>query len=566
MPRLLARTTCALGISTLALASMTLPRSAAAEPAAPGAAGIAPSPRELVARGDRLRRVHAYEEALTEYQGAQKVAPSPSTLRKIADVERELGHLDGAASAYEGVLASKDVGREDRKAAEAALKALSTGAATMVLRAPDGAAVTIDDRPVEVKSAGIRVTPGAHVVRVTKDGFEPFLEAVDVAAGATSTVDVALAPLSQDGALVVREKKGARMPVIIDGKAVGSTPYRTKLPAGDHIVEVSGQNVATVRATVGVVARQRSELVVEAITTVGVVNVRPVPANAKILVDGTAVTAPANGALELPQGTHTLVAKAAGYQDSATTLRVDPGTTASWAPRLEPIVNAPPPPDYLGGHFDVGLQGNVPVVGKFDPCAAAPAPPSSCSNGDPLGGGLLIAGGYNFGLVGVDVSVVPSFHIGSSELSYLGGDTLAPEAAVAHDQTIIIGDVGGVAAVGPSFATQGQVARFTASLGGGFAVRHIFVKRTMSGGILDQTSGEQTGFGPAGLARIGFLLGSTPGFKVQIGALGMLEALSVETQPLARTANNISYTVPPYAVLNGVQLYVGPELTMRFGY
>lgn len=74
----------------------------------------------------------------------------------------------------------------------------------------------------------LRVPAGSHVVRVHKEGYEPFETLVDVAGATTQHVQAALIKLKATGALQVFESTGKELSVVVDGVdgdgAVAGTP------------------------------------------------------------------------------------------------------------------------------------------------------------------------------------------------------------------------------------------------------------------------------------------------------------------------------------------------------
>jgi hypothetical protein len=68
----------------------------------------------------------------------------------------------------------------------------------------EGAAVTIDGRPRGETPAvsTVFLAPGAHTVRVTKDGFQPAEEQVELAAGKKKPLVVSLRPVASAAAIV----------------------------------------------------------------------------------------------------------------------------------------------------------------------------------------------------------------------------------------------------------------------------------------------------------------------------------------------------------------------------
>lgn len=556
----------------LLAASLATPGAASAQAAATPSAA-----RELVVVGDKLQRLHLYEAALADYRRAYEMEPLASTLRRIAESERALGDVSDATASYERLLARRDLSRDDKKAAEKALTALAAETATLVITAsPANAAVALDGQPVGLAPVKpYRVTaPGLHVVRVTMENFEPFVTTIDAAAGATQTVVVALAAEVTDGSIFIRDGRDRKVRFSIDGKEAGTTPFRGELRTGEHAIDVTEPRMRAPRVVVKVAAKQRIEAVVETEDTVGTVKLVPEPKDAEITIDGKIASRPPQGETEVSLGEHLFVAKATGHTTTSERLEVVAGRPLTWSPRLERVVvaapAAPEEPDYEGGHFDVGLHGSFPIAGRVDTC---PSPPtgSTCTagtGGTALGGGLLLRAGYNFGVVGLDFTLLPSFHSLEDNVSYPGGATVpgVPEGSFKHAQTIKVLDLGGLVAVGPTFATHGRIARASGGIGAGVALRYVSLERTMTGSLVDDVSTSATRVGAGGVAHLSVLLGSTPGPKLELGVLVSAEGLDLSTAPIDRLVNGTKFTVRSYDVYKGVQVYLGPVISGRFGY
>ncbi len=106
----------------------------------------------------------------------------------------------------------------------------------------NNANVYVDGVLVGRGDLSINIPAGAHTVKVTLDGFETFQQNITVQNGQTTTINVNLQPIVQDGTLVVRSNvAGAR--VFVNGNEVGTIGQDgsltvTGLPAGSHEVTV----------------------------------------------------------------------------------------------------------------------------------------------------------------------------------------------------------------------------------------------------------------------------------------------------------------------------------------
>ena len=113
---------------------------------------------------------------------------------------------------------------------------VSTG--FVLLSAPDGADVFLDERPVgRTPLAGpYPAPPGEHRVRVSRLGFAPYSEALRVYKGKVAGLLVEMIPIA--GVLQLRVNvAGSR--VFIDGKYAGDAPIELELVTGPHNVRVA---------------------------------------------------------------------------------------------------------------------------------------------------------------------------------------------------------------------------------------------------------------------------------------------------------------------------------------
>src|SRR5262249_20181463 len=90
----------------------------------------------------------------------------------------------------------------------------------------------------------LRVRVGGHVVRVYKEGFEPFERRLDIAGGQRAQVTAHLRALRNEeiGRLQVVELGGKELDVLVDGVAVGKTPrWEGPVAVGNHVVTLRGE-------------------------------------------------------------------------------------------------------------------------------------------------------------------------------------------------------------------------------------------------------------------------------------------------------------------------------------
>ncbi len=105
-------------------------------------------------------------------------------LREYPEAERDLARFlaeDGGAS------------EEDIARARAALADVRTHLGTVRLRvAPDAASIYVDDAPTPARSGDLRLAAGTHALRIEAAGFQPARRTVELKAGETAALEVAL--------------------------------------------------------------------------------------------------------------------------------------------------------------------------------------------------------------------------------------------------------------------------------------------------------------------------------------------------------------------------------------
>jgi hypothetical protein len=158
--------------------------------------------------------------------------------------------------------------------------------------AEPGAEIAVDglQRGEYPLAAPLRARVGTHVVRVVKEGFEPFEARVEVAGGKLERVDARLRPLRRAGRLRVIEQSGRALVVLVDGSVVGKTPWDGQLSPGEHAVALRGEgDVGTPPMRVVVEESRTVPLTLSAEELAAALRVEPVPANATVAIDGVTV-------------------------------------------------------------------------------------------------------------------------------------------------------------------------------------------------------------------------------------------------------------------------------------
>ncbi len=128
-----------------------------------------------------------------------------------------------------------------RPAPARAAPAPTTGSLSLICLV-DGAEYVIDEgrdsaiRGVTPIKVPIRLKPGPHTIRVSKEGYLPYSEVFDIAAGSTSEVEADLVLYS--GTLKILATP-AGVQVQVDGKVLGAAPVEASVSIGEHVVRLT---------------------------------------------------------------------------------------------------------------------------------------------------------------------------------------------------------------------------------------------------------------------------------------------------------------------------------------
>jgi hypothetical protein len=205
--------------------------------------------------GSKLYAEGALREALAAFELSYKSLPRASSLQNIAQCHRDLKQFDKAWTAYDELLRtfSASLKPDKLEAARTALAELGkvTGAVTISLTEP-GVRVTVDDVDAgETPLRPLRLAVGPHTLRVTKAGFRVLQRTIEIHGGEQVSID---GPLERDlptGHVAVAASTGARVPVRVDGVAIGLLPWEGDLPPGKHRFEAGGAAPVVVEVAAG---------------------------------------------------------------------------------------------------------------------------------------------------------------------------------------------------------------------------------------------------------------------------------------------------------------------------
>lgn len=408
----------------LVIAALVAGRHVHAAPPAPGADASSPARPDEDARRAEARRhfevgvEHSdrseWDAALVEFLASRATLPTSKSTYNAAVCLRKLQRFDEALEMYETFLEEfPGASAAEKQIAEKELAQLKASVGVIELRgAAKGVKIVVDgrDRGTFPLAGPLRVGAGRHTVRVLAGGFLPFEARVDVAGTTTVTLDVQLVTLTAAGRLRVTEQAGRAVDVVLDGAAVGKTPWEGAVAPGAHTVLLRGEgNVGTQPVRPSVTLDQVVSLNLLAEELDASVHIDPLPASSIVAVDGVEL---GRGAWEgrLRPGAHEITATAEGFLPYKRAFTLQKDATETLAVRLErdpkSALFAQPSPSIvfeLDGSAPLGLLAGGDLA---DACTGA------CSASLPAGARGVLHGVYQLGSglgAGVDVGYLLLF-------------------------------------------------------------------------------------------------------------------------------------------------------------
>jgi hypothetical protein len=274
--------------------------------------------KERFLRGLELAQRDDWDAALAEFEASRAIFPTRAALRNAAVSLRNLKRYADAIQMYEELVASlgKEMSEDEKKKTDEAIAELRAYVGEFDVTSDQaGATVVIDGKQYGTTPLPRRilVNSGTHTLRVSKEGFETFEATLTIAGKQVKNVSAPLKALSKSGTLIVNEASGKTLDVVVDGAVVGKTPFRGVFPIGRHSVLLRGEgDLGSLPGSAEVLENQTATLSLSATKLDAEVRVEPVPASARVDVDGQNVGA---GIWQgrLTSGSHRLEVYAEGH-------------------------------------------------------------------------------------------------------------------------------------------------------------------------------------------------------------------------------------------------------------
>lgn len=546
-----------------------------------------------IADGEKAARAKDWPAALKAYETANQTSPSADALEGIANAHYQLKHDGQAFTAYSEWL-DKYGGKAPaaKKAqAQARVKELEAKTGTLAIEVNEkDAQIAVDDAPVGKSPLAnpVRLSAGPHRVRVTKDGFLSFDAAPNVVPGTPATLTAKLEVASSKGKLVVREKTGKAIRVIVDGTDMGDAPWSGEVEAGAHEVAGRSPTMAAVPQKLNVERGKENVVELAASSTTAPLKVSTDDGKGLIYIDDKLV---GEGSFsgEIPAGQHRIRVTREGYDpyEEDVVLEDKKPTARSVALKLGSKIETGPVQKasralegfYGGfqfmGHLLPGGMGSSPE--KLCDAPDRPKELSECDAGSGVGGAFGGFFGHHWDPVGVELFFLAQYdqqspNLGWANSSLDGG--IGPDPA--RKEEYKLRRVGGLGAMRVRFTLQGEKLRFSTAAGVGLSTRSVFLERTATAAsdpsLQDKLIGDGQGYlsfalnlEPSIQYRITEGVAAMFGFSLTVDSPTSIDDLPRSSPEAGRRLGPAGLSTPAYDLASGTQVWTGLFLGMMFG-
>ena len=401
-------------------------------------------------KGIAVLREEAWAPALAEFLLSRSLYPTRAATNNAAIVLRKLLRYDESLDMFETCLRDFQVPAAERAAAQRAIAELRGLVGTIdISGAEPGAAIVVSGQTKgeypQVKP--IRVAAGTHIVRIMKEGYEPFEIRLDVAGGQTAVVKAKLRVLTRSGKLRIKEGTGKTVDVLVDNAVVGQTPWQGTLSVGSHMVALRGEGkLGTQPAAAPVKSQELTTLSLLAEELEASLRVDPTPPGASVWINSVNV---GRGVWlgRLKTGEHRVEVKTDGFLPAVRVVQLEKGQRENVALQLErdddaEIWRKP-------SKITVDVSTSFVVAPTFGGDVAGTCS-GDCARSVGIGGLGLVHGGYEFGS-GIGLGLEAGYLIATQDVEGRAGGltphgVATPNRGTVNDALRLTGFLAGVTA------------------------------------------------------------------------------------------------------------------------
>jgi hypothetical protein len=402
-------------------------------------------------KGLTLLQEEAWAAALAEFLASRELYPTRAATNNAAIALRKLQRFDESLDMFEALL--RDFPRMpagERTLAQRAVAELRELTGTIeITGAEPGAAILVGGqaRGDYPPLSPLRVSAGTHLVRVFKEGFEPFEARADVAGGQTAHIVAKMTALTASGRLKVAERSGRALEVLVDNVSVGVTPWEGTQSVGDHTVTLRGKGrTGTPPAAALVKPRELTALTLVAEELDAAIRIEPTPPGASVVIDSVPV---GHGVWIgwLKSGPHKVEVGSEGFLPTTRDVTLQRGGREIVNVQLDRDPNSALWKKPSRWTFEI--NGGVPLVPSFGGSIASGCT-GSCSTSLGVGAIGLFHAGYQLGS-GLGFGLAAGYFLGSQSVNGRAtqlvpnnrNGTPPPQQGTADDQLRLSAFMGG---------------------------------------------------------------------------------------------------------------------------
>jgi hypothetical protein len=399
---------------------------------------------------------------------------------------------------------------------------------------------------------------------------------------------VKLEAASTKGKLVVREKTGKPIRVVVDGTDMGDAPWTGEVQAGDHEVAGKSATMAAAPQKVSVERGKETQVEIVASSTTAPLKITTNDGKGLVYVDDKLV---GEGSFsgDLPAGPHKIRITREGYDpyeeevvlvDKTPAVRsvvlklsskIETGVVQKANRALEGFYGG----FQFMGHLLPGGMGSSPE--KLCDSSDKPKEVGSCDAGSGIGGGFGAFFGHHWDPVGVELFALGQYDQISPSLQWNASSVdggIGPDPPRTED--FKIRRAGGLGALRVRYTLQGEKLRFSTAAGVGLSFRTLFLERdttaTRDASLKSKLVTDGHGYTSFALSiepSIQYRL--TEGIAPMLGLSLVLDSpTSLGDVPRTSAENHhrlgsSGLSTPAYDLASGTQVWMGVFLGMMFG-
>ena len=401
-------------------------------------------------KGLHLLQEEAWAAALAEFLISRELFPTRAATTNAAVALRKLRRFDEALDMFETLLRDfANVPAGERATAQRAIAELRERVGTIDINgAEPGASIVIGGqaRGEYPPVTPLRVSAGTHLVRIVKEGFDPFEARADVAGGQTARITAKMHALTASGRLKVSERGGRTLDVLVDNVVVGQTPWEGVLAVGSHTVLLHGKGtLGTQPAAADIKSQSITALALVADELESALHVEPTPAGASVAIDSVPV---GHGVWigRLKAGPHQVEISADGFLSTSRKITIVRGGREIITAQLERDPNALvwKKPSKIVFDAGVGFVLAPTLGGDIAGCTGTCSHPVGIGAIGLFHGGYQLGSGIGFGLAAGYLLAAQDVTTRTTELIPHASKGLpAPEPGTADDKLRLSAFLGG---------------------------------------------------------------------------------------------------------------------------